>query len=150
MITKSVTSHFLLLLSRFLPLLLYVSFPEYARSHTYQRGTVAHSDRVVVAHAPAAFTEGITIGEICLFHLVEKRMGCIELAGYLCFVTSVRCHHHQSANLHILHTAPLTSSQQFAAGIQRETVFRLFLGNVQFEQYLNHASVLGRLLVYFA
>ena len=50
----------------------------------------------------------------------------------------------------MLQLAPLAISQQLATGIGRQAVLRLFLGNMQLQQHINHATALGGLLVNLA
>jgi len=61
------------------------------------------SYRIVMTHAPAALTERIIIGKVLGFHLIEEASCRVKLAGYLLGVIRIRCHHHQSTNLHMLH-----------------------------------------------
>ena len=45
------------------------------------------------------------------------------------------------------HLSPLARLQEFTASINRETRLGIFLGNMQFQQHLHHAVVLGSLLI---
>ena len=70
-----------------------------------------------------------------------------HLAAYLVLVLHVGRHHHQAADVYVLHLAPFSRLQQLATGLQGQSILRLLLGDMEFEQDVDDAVVLGRLLV---
>ena len=77
------------------------------------------SQLVVVAHSPASLAECRTISEVLSLHLIKETSSRIKLAGNLMLIIDMRCHHHQTTNLHVLNIFPLTLIKELAAGIER-------------------------------
>ena len=71
-----------------------------------------------------------------------------KLTPYLIVVIHIGCHHHESANPHISHLAPLATIEQLSASIGSKSILCFLLGDVQFQQHVDHPVVLGGLFLY--
>ena len=123
--------------------------PEDGCPYADHRGMALYGYRIIVAHAPRTLAEIVIILEIAFLQLIEEIGSLHHLRTYLRFVFNIRSHHHQATDLNVLQFAPFATLQQFAAGIKRESVLRLFLCNMKFKQHLDYTVVLCSLLVDF-